>query len=91
MDLIVAHHGVRDAIEIKNALLIFEVHVYHARPAAALQKSGHGALHEIMACASCFLNEIGQRFAYNVFVGSSDKIGKAAIDRAELTIQRKGN
>src|SRR4029077_5395409 len=58
---------------------------------AALQEFRHGPLDEIQALTGCFLNEFRQRFADDVLVRSSNKIGKTAIDGANFTVQSQGD
>lgn len=67
------------------------MHVHHAGPRAALQEFRHGSIDEIMALASGFLNEFGQRFTYDVLVGSTNEFRKPTIDGADFTIQSERN
>src|SRR6267142_760417 len=89
VDLVRAHHGMGDAIEVEHRRLALQANLDDALPVAALHKTRHGALHELHPIAIRVLDELGQRLADNLLEGRVHEIRKTAVDSANLAVKAK--
>ena len=90
MDLIVAQHGVRNAIKIANRILIFQANLDYARPMATLQETRQNRIDQFLAGAAALLHEIGDGPADDLLKRQANQVGKPAVDGAKLAIQSGG-
>src|SRR5207237_960982 len=90
IDFVVAHHGVRDAVEIEDGVLIFEAQLDDAAPDAALEEARHGALDEVEAFAGAFFDEVSELASDDLLERQADQGGEAAIDGADFSIEGHG-
>ena len=89
MDLVVAGHGVRDAIVIANRVLFFEADLNDAGPMAALDKTRQCAADQFRAVAASLFEKIGYRAADDLLVAKTDEVRKAAIHGADFALERE--
>ncbi len=90
VDIVAAHHGMRDTIEIKERPLPFQPHLDDPGPLAAFHEPGHRALQKLGSLPATLLQEITDGPADNLVERRADKIGKTAVDGANLAVKRKG-
>src|SRR6267142_2890257 len=89
VNLVRAHHGMGDAIEVEHRRLALQANLDDALPVATLHKTRHGALHELHSIAIRVLDELGQGLADNLLEGRVNEIRKTAVDRANLAVKAK--
>ncbi len=78
------------AIKKERRGLTFQLDLNDTRPLAALHETRHGTLHQPCTLSAAFLDEVRQRPADNLLKGGIHKIGKAAINSANLAVERDG-
>jgi hypothetical protein len=81
---------VHDAVEVERRFLVFQADLEHAGPLTALEEPRHRALEKLFFLPAAFLNEFANRLADDFLKGSFNEIGEAAIDGANLAVQRDG-
>src|SRR5579864_6815946 len=87
LNLVVAQHGVRDAVKIIDRVAVLEADGYDSGPNATLEKTRHGPLEQIAAVAGALVEEVAQWVADNLRKGRPNKIGEAAVDSANLSVE----
>ncbi len=59
VDLVIAHHGVRHAIEVEDCGLVFHTDLDNARPGAAFHEARHSTFHQLCRVTAALLDKIG--------------------------------
>ena len=91
MHIVVAHHGVNDALEIMNGLPHFQANPGHTAPMPFFEEAGHGALDNIGTVATGILQKFGERVADDLLKSRSHEFGKATVGSADFTIEGYSN
>src|SRR5712692_1099150 len=89
MDLVAAHHGVGDTVEVKHRGLTLQAHLDNPGPLAALKETRHRAFHELRSFTTAILHKLAKGPADNLLERRRHEIGKAAVDGANLAVERE--
>ncbi len=79
-----------DAVEIKERPLPLQPDFDDTGPLAAFQEARHGATQQLRALPGALLQEISDGPADKLLERRADKIGKTAVDGANLAVEREG-
>jgi hypothetical protein len=69
LDFAVTHHGMGDAIEVKECPFSLHAHLNDSRPLAPLHEPGHRAPQQLGAFPAALLQEISERITDNLWEG----------------------
>src|SRR5260370_332945 len=90
VDFAFAHHGVRNAIEVKDRPLPLQPHLDDTGPLVPFQEPWHGATQQLGALPGAFLQEISDGPADNLLERRADKIEETPVDGADPAFERQG-
>ena len=90
MNVVIAQHGVRNAVEVKRRLLILQLDLKNSGPLTALEETWHGALQQFGAIATAFLDKFAERPADDFLKRHLNEVGKTAVDCANLSVHGDG-
>src|SRR5262249_5203421 len=90
VDGIAAHHGMRDAIEIKGRHAVLQAHLYDAGPMTALHEAWQRPVQKLFFLLGAGLDELCKRSANNLLERRFDKIGETPVDISDLAVRSDG-
>jgi hypothetical protein len=90
MNLIVANHGVSDAIKEEGGSGLFEADMDDPVPDAALKETVHHRAHFLFGGGAFVGEEVADRKADDFLKGKADEIGKAAVGGANFAFEAEG-
>src|SRR5208337_4494531 len=90
VNLVVAEHGVSDAIEKIGGVAAPDANLNDTGPAAAFEKPGHRQGNGFRGSFVNVLEELGEMAADDFLERAADEIGEAAVDVADFAIETEG-
>src|SRR6202030_2205490 len=80
-----------NAVEIADGVLVLQADLGDTGPVAALQKSRHGAVYEVLSDTRGLIEEVAEGLADDVLERCAHQVGKTPIDGTNFTGKRDGH
>src|SRR5208282_5860148 len=90
VDLVIAEHGVSDAIEEIGGVGALDANLNDTGPVAAFEKPGHRLGNGFRGSFVNVLDELHEMATDDFLEGAADEIGEAAVGSADFAIETKG-